>query len=167
VVKVVKVLWAPWRMSYIRSIGKVRKCIFCDLRPEDDEENLVIYRGKHCFIIMNKYPYNTAHVMVAPYRHVPTLYMLNNDELMELMKLINLAIKAIENEYRPDGFNIGVNLGKIAGAGVESHVHVHIVPRWVGDTNFMPVIGRIKVIPEDLRITYKRLKNSIKKVLSK
>lgn len=157
-----RILWAPWRMSYVTKVNKV-KCIFCDLDPSKDEENFVIYRGRYAFVILNKYPYNTAHLMIAPYRHVPDTTLLNDQELLEIMKIVNLALEALRSEYKPEGFNIGLNIGKTAGAGIESHVHVHIVPRWAGDTNFMPIISKTKVLPEDLQTTYWRLRKAFAK----
>ena len=160
-----KHLWAPWRIKYIL-VEKPRGCIFCTKPKENrDRENLILYRGKNAFIIMNAFPYNSGHVMIAPYRHVPSLENLNDEELLELSKLVNLSLKVIRESMKPDGFNIGVNIGRAAGAGIEDHVHVHVVPRWVGDTNFMPVLSDTKVIPEALEETYDRLKKALEKVL--
>ncbi len=125
-----------------------------------------MFRGSSSFVILNLYPYNTAHVMVAPYRHVSSFELLSDEELLDLMKLVKLSLKAIESEYRPQGYNIGANLGHVAGAGVEGHLHLHIVPRWSGDTNFMPLIAGVKVIPEDINDTYKRLKKAFNDVSS-
>ncbi|WP_099210217.1 HIT family protein [Thermococcus henrietii] len=159
-----KVLWAPWRIEYIRS-PKHDGCIFCDFPKENlDKERLILYRGKHAFVIMNNYPYNPGHVMVAPYRHVANWEELTDEELLEIMKLTQLMIKAIKRAMNPDGFNLGVNLGRVAGAGIDSHVHLHIVPRWNGDTNFMPVIADTKVIPESLQEAYDELKRAIEEV---
>ncbi|WP_297535620.1 HIT domain-containing protein [Thermococcus sp.] len=156
-----KILWAPWRIEYIRS-PKHDGCIFCDFPRENrDKERLILYRGKHAFVIMNNYPYNPGHVMVAPYRHVANWEELTDEELLEIMKLTQLMIKAIKRAMNPDGFNLGVNLGRVAGAGIDSHVHLHIVPRWNGDTNFMPVIADTKVIPESLEEAYDELKKAI------
>jgi len=155
------VLWAPWRIGYVSKASNVRSCIFCDALAKSDAESYIVFRGIRSFIIMNIYPYNTAHVMVAPYRHVPTFELLNDDELLDMIKLVKLSIKAIDLEYKPQGYNVGVNLGNVAGAGVESHLHIHVVPRWLGDTNFMTVIAGTKVIPEDINVTYSRLKKAI------
>lgn len=130
-----------------------------------EEESYTVFKGRKSFIILNIYPYNTAHVMIAPYRHVNSFELLSDDELIDLMKLVKIIMKAIDMEYKPHGYNIGVNVGHIAGAGVEEHLHIHVVPRWLGDTNFMPVIAGVKVIPEDLGSTYLRLKSSVEKVL--
>lgn len=155
-----KILWAPWRMKYIRRFEDKEDdgCFFCKgVQQNKDKENLILYRGRSCFIILNKYPYTSGHLMVAPYKHVGDLEKLSEDEICELMKLIILSIKILRREYKPSGLNIGANIGRAAGAGVEDHVHFHIVPRWVGDTNFMPVISETKIIPELPEETYDRL----------
>ena len=157
-----KVLWAPWRMKYIKSASKLGECIFCKAVEGSDEGNWVVYRGKYSIALLNIYPYNTAHVMIAPKRHVPRLELLTVEEIQDIHKTLSLLIKAIDKEYNPHGYNIGINIGKVAGAGIEAHLHIHIVPRWSGDTNFMPVIAGVKVIPEDLKTTYERLRNVIR-----
>lgn len=159
-----KVLWAPWRMQYILG-EKPEGCIFC-VKPGErrDAENYILHRGRTCFVIMNIFPYNNGHLMIAPYRHVPSLVDLNDEELLELMKVLNLSLRALEDALNPHGFNIGVNLGKVAGAGVEDHVHIHVVPRWHGDTNFMPILAETKVMPQHLRETYGKLKESFDKL---
>lgn len=155
------VLWAPWRMTYIIKASKEKECIFCKaVNSSDDEANKVVYRGEHSIVVLNIYPYNTAHVMVAPKRHVPRPDLLSDEEIVDIHKTLVLTLKAIEKEYQPQGFNIGMNIGRVAGAGVEGHMHIHVVPRWLGDSNFMPVIGGTKVIPEDLGKTYRRLKEA-------
>ena len=159
-----KIMWAPWRIEYIRS-PKHDGCIFCDFPKENrDKERLILYRGKHCFIIMNNYPYNPGHVMIAPYRHVGRWEDLTDYELLEMMQLSQLMIKALKKTMKPQGFNMGVNLGRVAGAGIDDHVHLHIVPRWNGDTNFMPVIADTKVIPESLEEAYDELKKAIDEI---
>ncbi|MFA4641280.1 HIT family protein [Pyrococcus kukulkanii] len=159
-----KILWAPWRIEYIRS-PKYEGCIFCDFPKENrDKERLILYRGKHAFIIMNNYPYNPGHVMVAPYRHVKSIEDLTDEEMLEIMKLAALVMKAIRKVMKPDGFNLGFNIGKVAGAGIDGHVHLHIVPRWNGDTNFMPVIADTKVIPESLEQAYDEIKQAIEEI---
>ncbi|NJE60875.1 HIT domain-containing protein [Thermococcus sp. 21S7] len=159
-----KIMWAPWRIEYIRS-PKHDGCIFCDFPKENrDKERLILYRGKHCFIIMNNYPYNPGHVMIAPYRHVGRWEDLTDYELLEMMRLSQLMIKALKKTMNPQGFNMGVNLGRVAGAGIDDHVHLHIVPRWNGDTNFMPVIADTKVIPESLEEAYDELKRAIEEI---
>ncbi|MCS7233043.1 MAG: HIT domain-containing protein [Synergistetes bacterium] len=152
-------IFAPWRIEYIRA-PKASVCFLCDLPREDkDDENLILYRGKSCFIIMNNYPYNPGHLMIAPYRHIGELEKLSKDELLEMMLLTQKAIFLLKKAMRPDGFNLGFNIGKVAGAGLEDHVHLHIVPRWNGDTNFMPIIADTKVVPQAVRDTYKTLKD--------
>ncbi|MEM1583397.1 MAG: HIT domain-containing protein [Nitrososphaerota archaeon] len=156
-----KILWAPWRMKYIKRFEDNRDsgCFFCRaVQQNRDRENLILYRGKTCFIILNKYPYNTGHLMIAPYRHAGELEKLNEEEYIELMKLTVWGVKILRKEYRPSGLNIGANIGRAAGAGVEDHLHFHLVPRWVGDTNFMPVISETKIMPELPHETYDRLK---------
>jgi ATP adenylyltransferase len=151
-------IWAPWRMQYIR-MEKPDGCILCD-KPKDnkDDDNLILYRGTKNFIMMNMFPYNPGHLLVAPYRHVDGLDKLTKAEIHEHAELTQLCIKVLRETFNPNGFNIGVNMGLIAGAGIADHVHSHIVPRWQGDTNFMPVIGELRVIPEAVIATYKRLK---------
>ncbi|MFH1449994.1 MAG: HIT domain-containing protein [bacterium] len=156
-------LWAPWRIKFIEEVDK-SICIFCEKPLQDkDEENYIIYRGKHTFLMMNIYPYNNGHLMVAPYAHKTNLEDLNEEELLEMMKLSQLSVKAIKNKMNPSALNLGLNLGKTAGAGFE-HLHLHIVPRWTGDTNFMPVIGETKTISEALERTYQKLLAGIKEI---
>ena len=161
-----KVIWAPWRIRYIEA-PKPKKCFICEAaNSNDDRRNYVIYRGVHGFILMNLFPYNPGHLMVATYRHVGNLEELSKDELHELMELTVFSVKLLKKVFNPHGFNIGINLGSVAGAGIEDHIHIHIVPRWLGDTNFMPIIGGSKVIPESLEDTYTRLRNAIMKLTS-
>jgi len=151
------VIWAPWRIEYIKR-EKEKECIFCrGAREERDRENLILLRGTTSFIIMNRYPYSNGHLMIVPYRHVKELGELLCVENLELMNLITKSIEILRADLTPDGFNIGVNLGRAAGAGIDDHLHFHIVPRWSGDTNFMPVIADVKVIPEYLDETYRKL----------
>ncbi len=159
-------LWAPWRIEYVR-LEKMETCIFCEFpKEQDDEKNLILHRGRYGFIIMNNYPYNPGHVMVAPYRHVGNIEELTNEEVLNLYSLVSLSVEAIKRSMKPQGFNIGLNLGRVAGAGIEGHLHIHIVPRWNGDTNFMPVIGDTKVIVQALRESYEELKNEIRSILN-
>lgn len=151
-------LWAPWRAQYIQK-AKEEGCILCQKAAEkNDELNYILYRGKKNFIIMNTYPYNAAHLMVAPYRHIANLDELTDEERDEHFKLVSRSTRILRQVYRPDGFNIGMNLGRVAGAGIDKHIHTHIVPRWQGDTNFMPVIADTKVVNEALAETYQKLK---------
>jgi ATP adenylyltransferase len=150
-------LWAPWRMEYIK-IAKEEGCILCQKPLENsDAANYILHRGRHNFVIMNSYPYNTGHLMIAPSRHVANLEELTDEELGEHYRLIRQSITVLKQVLEPEGFNIGMNLGRIAGAGVDKHIQTHIVPRWAGDTNFMPVIADTDVVNEALEETYKRL----------
>jgi ATP adenylyltransferase len=155
-------LWAPWRMEYIEAEKKQagpEKCIFCSLLAlADDEDGLVIHRGKKAAVILNRFPYNNGHLMVMPLRHIAKIEELDDEELMELHYLTCKSLKALSAAMEPDGFNLGLNLGKTAGAGVEDHFHLHIVPRWQGDTNFMPVLAETKVMPDHLLNTLRKLK---------
>jgi ATP adenylyltransferase len=156
-----KTIWAPWRIEYLTE-EKEAGCIFCKKPKENkDRENLIIYRGETGFIIMNRYPYSNGHLMAVPYRHIRELRELNDRERSELMNLVIKCVGILE-VFKPDGFNIGMNLGRAAGAGIDDHIHFHIVPRWSGDTNFMPVIGDIKVMPEYLDKTYLKLIEQMK-----
>lgn len=150
-------MWAPWRMEYILS-PKPQGCIFCDKPKQDqDRENLIVHRGEFCFVIMNYYPYNNGHLMVVPYRHISTLETLQKSEHVEMMSLLTRCTRVLSKTMTPDGFNIGMNLGRVAGAGIDDHLHFHIVPRWNGDTNFMPVLGHTKVLVEALYETWETL----------
>jgi ATP adenylyltransferase len=150
-------LWAPWRLDYIKS-PKPDECIFC-AKPDsgDDAAAHIVARGERCFVMLNAYPYNNGHLMVSPYEHVPSIEELSDEVLLELMTLVRRSLAAIREAYVPEGFNIGVNQGKVAGAGFDDHVHVHVVPRWGADTNFMPVIGSTRVLPESLDASYATL----------
>jgi ATP adenylyltransferase len=153
-------LWAPWRLQYLKG-DKPDECIFCT-RPamEDDERALIAHRGDTCYVMLNAFPYTNGHVMVAPYEHLADLRDLPADTSAELIALTQRALSAIERVYGPDGFNLGVNLGEIAGAGFADHVHMHVVPRWKGDTNFMPVIGDTRVLPEALPDSWRKLRDA-------
>jgi ATP adenylyltransferase len=154
-----KFVWSPWRMKYIRDHNTPKGCIFCNaMKMDDGAENLIVTRSKLAFVILNRYPYTSGHVMVVPYLHVGTLAELDKGTLGEMTELIQQAIKTITKVYEPEGFNIGANLGAVAGAGVADHLHVHIVPRWAGDTNFMTSVADVRVLPEDLSETLERLK---------
>lgn len=147
-------LWAPWRIEFIRS-EKSGGCFLCEKKDsfDSEEEPLMIFRGNHNFVILNRYPYNSGHLMVAPYRHIDDITKMTEDECSELMELTIKAKKTLDAALRPDGVNIGFNLGTAAGAGVKDHIHQHLVPRWIGDTNFMPVLGATRVMPEALEKT--------------
>jgi ATP adenylyltransferase len=153
-----KRLWSPWRLEYILS-EKGEGCIFCDkIADDDDQTNYILHRGEKCYVMLNLYPYNNGHLMIIPYRHVPSLEQLGEDILTEMMLMVNRGLEALRRAMEPDGFNVGVNIGKAAGAGIEEHVHIHIVPRWRADTNFMPIFSNTRVIPELLDDTYRKLK---------
>jgi len=151
-------LWTPWRMEYIRSAASQEGCIFCDLPAEgDDERTHVLTRGDRGFVLLNTFPYNPGHLMVAPFRHTGDPEDLDAEELLDLGRLLQAAVRALREEMTPHGFNLGMNLGQVAGAGIPDHLHWHVVPRWSGDSNFMPVVGQTRVLPELLEETYRRL----------
>ena len=152
-------LWAPWRLEYVTQADELPGCVFCaEAAGELGEESLLLHRGDLAIAILNKYPYASGHLLAAPIRHVGSLAELTEDEALELHRLTVAGIDALGRVYGPDGFNLGWNLGRVAGAGIADHVHVHVVPRWSGDTNFMPVLADVKVIPEHLLETRKRLR---------
>jgi len=147
-------------MEYILS-EKGKGCIFCDkIADNDDQANYILHRGKKCYVMLNLYPYNNGHLMVVPYQHVPSLEQLEEDTLTEMMLMVNRGLEVLRRAMNPDGFNVGINIGKAAGAGIEEHVHIHVVPRWKADTNFMPVFSNTRVIPELMDDTYRKLKDA-------
>ena len=152
-----KPLWAPWRLEYVEHADEQPGCVFCLALTQDDEAALVVHRGVHGFALLNKFPYASGHVMVAPVRHASTFEDLGDEEALEIHRLAAGALSALAAAYSPQGYNIGWNLGRVAGAGIVDHVHVHVVPRWAGDTNFMPVLADVKVLPEHLRETRRKL----------
>lgn len=153
-----KALWAPWRMGYILSNDKDNGCIFCPGKDRRrDKERLILEVGPHSLTLMNRYPYNNGHLLVAPIRHASDLEQLNDKESLALLGMVRRSIEIVKEVMKPEGFNVGLNLGRVAGAGMEEHLHYHIVPRWNGDTNFMTVLGEVRVIPEHLKETYKKL----------
>ena len=153
-----KKLWAPWRIKYIKNIEKEKGCIFCiKSKEKKDKKNFILKRGKKSFIILNKFPYNSGHLMIAPYRHTGKIESLKEEEMLEIFEFLRISVSVLKKAIKPHGFNIGLNLGKIAGAGFPGHLHFHVVPRWSGDTNFMPVIGETKVIPEEIERTFEVL----------
>ncbi len=155
-------LWSPWRMAYILG-EKNHECVFCHALgadPSDDREYLILHRGKHCCVIMNLFPYNNGHLMVIPYAHQPTFEGLSAEALVELMTLVNKSVSTLRQAMNAQGFNVGVNLGEVAGAGIGEHVHMHIVPRWTGDTNFITTVGQVRCIPESLAGSYDKLKSA-------
>ena len=150
-----KPLWAPWRLEYVEHADELRRCIFCD--PEPD---LLVHEGEHALVVMNKFPYASGHLLVAPRRHLGDFGALTDDEALAVHGLATRGIAALQREYSPDGFNLGWNLGRTAGAGIADHLHLHVVPRWNGDTSFMPVLGDVKVLPEHLLVTARRVREA-------
>jgi ATP adenylyltransferase len=157
-------LWAPWRMAYIQDDGTVSAgCIFCLKAAEDrDDENLILLRSATCFALLNLFPYNNGHLMIAPYQHVPSLSDLDAETLTDLMVTAQRCLAALQETMNPQGYNMGINQGAAAGAGIADHVHFHIVPRWIGDTNFMPVLADVKVMPEYLQTTLRQLRDKLR-----
>ena len=152
-----KPLWAPWRLEYVQAADEQPGCVFCVALDGDDEERHVVHRGNSAFVLLNKFPYSSGHLMVAPTRHAGDFGDLTEDEVLEVHALARTGMDALRELYAPDGFNLGWNLGRVAGAGVVDHVHLHVVPRWSGDTSFMPVLADVKVLPEHLVETRRRL----------
>lgn len=164
-------LWSPWRSQYIEAFkDKTPKsgCFLCDSAKlnADAADNLLLQKGSLTFTILNLYPYNNGHLMIVPYAHKADLLSLSDEENLEIMEQLKLSVRALEEVLKPEGFNIGVNIGKASGAGVDDHIHFHIVPRWNGDTNFMPVLGEVKVISQDLLATKKNLQSAFKKIIN-
>lgn len=156
----VEQLWAPWRLAYIKG-PEPEGCIFCTKPLEDrDEENLIVWRGGSTFVMLNRYPYNSGHVMAVPARHAGELDELTQQEVADLWEAVRRSVRALRRALGAQAFNIGINLGRAAGAGITDHLHVHVVPRWVGDTNFMPVLAEVKVIPQHLLDTYRQLREA-------
>ncbi len=156
---VMKYCTAPWRQAYVQKTIKIKGCVFCNaLKQKDDEQALILYRGKYNFVLVNRFPYTTGHLMIAPYRHLASLDRAPVEILEEAARLVPVALQILKKAYRPQGFNLGMNLGQSAGAGVTGHFHLHLVPRWPGDSNFMPIIGETRVFCEDLKTVYHRLK---------
>lgn len=155
-------LWAPWRIDYLKR-EKPPGCVLCTkVKEKKDLANLILLRGKHGFVLMNLYPYSNGHLMISPYEHVNTLETLSAEVSSEMISLVQRAIAILKKTFKPEGINVGLNLGKAAGAGIDDHLHFHVVPRWGGDTNFMTTVSNIRVIPEDLRETYRQLKPHFK-----
>ncbi len=163
--KDLKYLWAPWRMGYIQTPkNEFGPCIFCDkAKLGDDDENLVVHRGENAYVLMNLYPYNNGHLMIAPYEHEENFDSLSSDTQVEMMGLSSESMSILRNNLNADGFNFGANFGEVAGAGITDHLHMHIVPRWIGDTNFMPVMGHTKVMIDGLKETRKQLSDAFGK----
>lgn len=163
-----KQLWSPWRMSFIEKGMKLSECIFCDLpKKGENAKTFVIHKGKKSFIILNRYPYTNGHLMVIPRRHKSQFEKLTSLEHEEINQFISLSIEVLKKVVKAQGFNVGLNLGKVAGAGIENHLHYHIVPRWTGDHNFMPVLSEVRMIPDHIESTYQKLKTEFDKRLKK
>ena len=159
-----EILWAPWRMEYVSSDNKKGGCIFCPCDDRgQDEKRLILFMGNRSIVLMNRFPYINGHLLVAPLRHVSTLDTLLPEEKLDLITVVEKSIGVLKEVMSPEGFNIGLNLGKVAGAGVEEHIHFHVVPRWIGDTNYMTVFGEVRVIPEHIQATYRKLVRFFKK----
>ena len=149
---------APWRKEYVRRISKMSGCIFCQaLKSKNDKGAFILFRGTHNFIVLNKYPYTSGHLMIAPYKHISSFERAKKESTDELSDLLKLSLKVLKKKYCPQGFNTGMNLGKSAGAGVADHYHLHVIQRWTGDSHFMPIVGETKVMIEDLKTTYDQL----------
>jgi ATP adenylyltransferase len=162
-----KRMWSPWRSQYIQSFkkprrktGKRRSLFAAAWRAKDDDKEMIVWRGVHCFVIMNRYPYNSGHLLIVPYRQTPSFQDLSREEMGEIMQATQRAMKALDSVMSPQGYNFGANIGRASGAGVDDHIHFHLVPRWNGDTNFMPVLADTKVISEDMKKTLKKLQRA-------
>ncbi|MEM4490043.1 MAG: HIT domain-containing protein [Desulfurococcaceae archaeon] len=160
-----RILWNPWRYNYIKQFSgnkeeERKECLFCKLQKMKDDEAYIVYRGKSAFVVLNAYPYNSGHLMITPYSHVPEPTFLNEESVLEIMLLVNKSLKALRKAFNPDGFNIGANIGRAAGAGVPDHFHIHVVPRWVGDTNFIAIIANTKPLPISLQESYEIIKKA-------
>ena len=153
-----KPLWAPWRLEYIQAADEQEGCVFCLAAEGDDEKKLVVHRGRRAFVVLNRFPYSSGHLMIAPLRHEGELEDLKADEATAVMAMTQQAVAALKSAYAPDGINVGLNLGRPAGAGVPGHVHLHALPRWNGDTNFMTTVAETRVLPEDLRTSWEKLR---------
>jgi ATP adenylyltransferase len=155
-------LWTPWRYAYVTGADKETSCIFCEAPKERDDQSRIVHRGNYCYVILNTYPYTNGHVMIVPYAHMDELQKLPSDAAHEMMALTQRLETVLRSLYRPDGINLGMNIGKAAGAGVAGHIHMHILPRWVADANFASVIGETRVLPEALEVTWERIRGALK-----
>lgn len=154
-------LWTPWRYAYVTGAERERSCVFCDAPGESDEKARIVYRGAHCYIILNTYPYTSGHVMIVPYAHLAELQKLPSDAADEMMAFSQRMEGVFRSLYHPDGINLGMNIGKAAGAGIAGHIHMHVLPRWVADANFVSVIGETRVLPEALEVTWQRIRGEL------
>jgi ATP adenylyltransferase len=154
-------LWTPWRYHYVTATESSTECVFCAAATGgDDEKNLIVHRAEHSFVILNRYPYTSGHVMVVPYAHIASLVSLPDHTLVEMIGLVRDVERHLRTLYRPEGINVGINMGRSAGAGIASHLHIHALPRWAGDTNFMSVVGETRVLPEDLNVTWENFRRA-------
>ena len=154
-------LWSPWRYRYLTETPKVQQCIFCEMvAANQDEQRLIVHRGELNFVVLNRFPYTSGHLMVVPYRHVAELAALNVAEANEMMALVRASEQHLREIYRPDGLNVGMNIGESAGAGIAGHIHMHMLPRWTGDANFMTTVSETRVLPEELPVTWRRLRTA-------
>ena len=154
-------LWTPWRYAYVSGSNPIHQCIFCDAPKQSDQESRIAHRGLHCYVILNTYPYTNGHVMIVPYVHLDELQALALEAAQEMMALAQRMETVLRSLYHPDGINLGMNLGKAAGAGVAGHIHMHILPRWIADANFVSVIGETRILPENLDMTWKRIREAL------
>jgi ATP adenylyltransferase len=154
-------LWTPWRYKYIATAGKTDGCVFCELQKLSDEKAHIVLRGKLNFVILNAFPYTTGHVMVVPYAHIGDLGLADSETLQEMMLMAQRVQIALAGVYKPEGFNLGMNLGRCAGAGVTGHIHLHVLPRWIGDANFMTTVSETRMEPEELSVTYAKLRDAL------
>jgi len=155
-------LWTPWRYAYVTTAEKTFGCIFCDLlHAGNDEQSRIVHRGQHCSIVLNTFPYTSGHVMIVPYDHVDELCKLSVEAAHEMMALSQRMETVLRQLYSPSGINLGMNIGQAAGAGVAGHIHMHVLPRWLADSNFMTVVGETRILPESLEITYQRIKSAL------
>ncbi len=161
-----KYIWSPWRMEYIQSNKNEEGCAFCiEMARPDGPENLIVFRGQRVFLILNRFPYTSGHLMVVPFQHESTLMTLDDETRAEMIQVTNQGIQTLRAVYNPQGFNVGINIGEAAGAGITEHIHMHIVPRWTGDTNFMSSLGSTRVLPETLEETYRRVRDAWEDVI--
>lgn len=162
-----KTLFSPWRSVYIKTFNREKKdkgCLFCKIiKSKKDDKNLIPWRGKYCYVVINKYPYNNGHLMIVPYKHTSNFSKLTKEEYLEIMNTTSRCIMALKKISSPQGYNFGANIGRVAGAGIDKHIHFHLVPRWNGDTNFMPVLGNVKIVSEDLKSCWSKLKSILSK----
>ena len=154
-------LWTPWRYAYLSTTDQATTCVFCEQQKTSDREAFIVYRGRHCFIMLNIYPYTSGHVLIVPYQHLDSLAQLPSEAAQEMMALAQRMESVLRQVYQPSGINLGMNLGKAAGAGVAGHIHMHVLPRWVADANFITVVGETRVLPETLEQTWERLRPAL------